>query len=149
MKWHYYNSISHTDVPSNLTVRYASLVWLKVFWKHNIFIVKCTLIIFLGVLHCKIFFVWLWFLLHGIEIKAEAKSEKETWPNYAIQPFARHIFRSISPMQQLATKDWHVFSLTLYEHLTIYLSFSMQSNQHKLRKFDDPWHQSTNCCTRF
>jgi len=33
---------------------------------------------------------------------AEAKSEKETWLNYTIQPFAKHFFGQISSVQQLA-----------------------------------------------
>jgi len=40
---------------------------------------------------------------------AEAKSEKETWLNYTIQPFAKHSFGHISSVQQLAKRDWHVF----------------------------------------
>jgi len=27
---------SHTDAPPNLTVRYTSFLWLKVFWKRNV-----------------------------------------------------------------------------------------------------------------
>jgi hypothetical protein len=42
---------------------------------------------------------------------AEAKSEKETWLNYNIQSFAKHFFGHISPVQQIATRDWHVFSV--------------------------------------
>jgi len=42
---------------------------------------------------------------------AEANSEKETWLNYNIQPFARHFFGSISSVQLLAAKDRHVFSV--------------------------------------
>jgi hypothetical protein len=39
---------------------------------------------------------------------AEAKLEKETCLNYNIQLFVRNIFGSISSVQQLPAKDWHV-----------------------------------------
>jgi hypothetical protein len=39
----------------------------------------------------------------------DAKSEKDTWLNYSIQPFAGQFFGSISPVQLLAANDWHVF----------------------------------------
>jgi hypothetical protein len=62
-----------------------------------------------------------------------AKSLKETWLNYNIQPIARHFLRSISSGQQLGQKDWQVFIfLKLYENLTIYLAFSMNMNHHKV-----------------
>ena len=71
-----------------------------------------------------------------------AKSLKETWLNYNIQPIARHFFRSISSGQQLATKVWNVFYFqNLYENLTIHVAFIMHSNHHKVRSFDFPWQQ--------
>jgi len=73
---------------------------------------------------------------------AEGKSENETWLNYTIKPYAKHFFGTISSVQQLAKRDWHVFSVqNLYEHMTIYLPFSMHSNHRKVRSFDVPWQQ--------
>jgi hypothetical protein len=37
------------------------------------------------------------------------KSEKETWLNRTIQPFARECFGAISPVQLLAAKDSQLF----------------------------------------
>jgi hypothetical protein len=45
----------------------------------------------------------------------EAKSEKETCLNCNIPSFARNDFGSISSLQQLPTKDWHV--IFLLKHL--------------------------------
>jgi hypothetical protein len=36
---------------------------------------------------------------------AAAKSRKEAWLNYTIQPFARQFFDAISSVQLLAAKD--------------------------------------------
>jgi len=39
----------------------------------------------------------------------DAKSKREKWLNYAIQPLARQFFGSILSVQLLAAKDWHIF----------------------------------------
>jgi len=39
------------------------------------------------------------------------KSDKETWLNYTIQPYARQFSDDISLVQLLAANDKHVFSL--------------------------------------
>ena len=41
--------------------------------------------------------------------KAGAKSEKKTWLNCTIQPFAREFFDGISPLQMLASNDSKTF----------------------------------------
>jgi len=40
---------------------------------------------------------------------ARSKSQKETWLNRTIQPFARQFSDAISSMQLLAANDLHVF----------------------------------------
>jgi hypothetical protein len=62
---------------------------------------------------------------------AGAKSEKETWLNYTIQPLTRVFVNDISSVQQLFLKDWHVFFSTnpLYRFeklFSVYYSFDPQ-----------------------
>jgi hypothetical protein len=38
-------------------------------------------------------------------MESGAKLEERVWANYIIQPFSRHFFDAISPVQLLASKD--------------------------------------------
>jgi len=49
------------------------------------------------------------FTAGNIRQLAFGKSDKETWVNYTIQPFARQFFDVISFVQLLEAKDFHVF----------------------------------------